>query len=258
MRVVLSYCLYGTAEKYCRGMLRNLVDCAEQFPDADVWIVLGSDVPETYRRQYATFPNARLIPVSETGGVLMTYRFFCIDDPSVDAMIVRDADSRLTARDTVCIRTFLSTGAPAFTIRDHPFHGRKIMGGQWGLRAGRVPSLREAYSRFCATYSRVGLYNSDQDFLDEVVYPRVVHEMIVFSDGMCSPGETCLSIPIPRSSDYDFCGNVWLFDGDLEYPEFTVHGHATKRDFLRSIRGDSGTVQSYTGHPAQCSDTRCP
>ena len=59
---VFSYCVFGTNPKYCKGMIRNLEQISELFPEYETWIYLGNDVPQEYIDQYKTFNNVKLIP----------------------------------------------------------------------------------------------------------------------------------------------------------------------------------------------------
>lgn len=233
-KTVFSFCVYGSAPKYCRGMTVNIGDIEHLFPEAEIWITTGHDVPESYIAEWKEHPAVRILPMSITGGELMTYRFFCYDEPEVDVLLVRDSDSRLTDRDVACIQEFLSSPYTQFTVRDHYYHNRKIMGGQWGLKKTRRPPLRECYDDFKRTYNRIGQYYSDEDFLDAYVYDPP--NMLAFTSLYEFPGETVREIPGKRRNDYDFCGNAYTFEGSIPYPEFSTHGTVTLSDYLRFLQ----------------------
>jgi len=92
---IFAFCIYGTSPKYCKGLLKNLELITTTFPEFETWIAVGDDVPDAYRSAYLSFPRVRLFPLPFHDGRLMTQRFFFIDDPDVDCMIVRDADSQI-------------------------------------------------------------------------------------------------------------------------------------------------------------------
>jgi hypothetical protein len=72
----------------------------------------------------------------------MFWRFLVADDDSVDRFIVRDADSRLNAREAAAVLEWVQSGSSCHIMRDHPNHVQIMNGGMWGGTKGmlRVPS----------------------------------------------------------------------------------------------------------------------
>ena len=64
----------------------------------------------------------------------MLWRFLPVLDPSVDVMVSRDLDSRLTTREQAAVEEWLNTGLAFHVMRDNPQHGTEILGGMWGAR----------------------------------------------------------------------------------------------------------------------------
>lgn len=228
MATIFSYCIYGSNPKYVEGMVKNLEQIQVMYPEFQTWIIVGNDVPSTYIEKYNSFPNVKLTHVSETGGRLMTYRFFPIDKSEVDCMIVRDADSRFGNRDQECIRRFMNSDYTLFTIRDHFYHKCPIMGGQWGIKRTKVHSefdLESAYNSMKDKFEGVDLYGSDEWFTRQYLYTKYGSHMIAFSSIKYSAGdETIAEIMTPRRDDTDFCGNVYEFNSDgSTYPVFKFH-----------------------------------
>ena len=67
-----------------------------------------------------------------------------LDDPGVEIFVIRDADSRLTPRDSAVVMDWLKQG-PNYTfhcIRDHPSHSwYTLSGGLWGGRRAALAGL---------------------------------------------------------------------------------------------------------------------
>ena len=61
-------------------------------------------------------------------------RYLPLLDPSVDVMVSRDLDSRLTTREQAAVEEWLNTGLAFHVMRDNPQHGTEILGGMWGAR----------------------------------------------------------------------------------------------------------------------------
>jgi hypothetical protein len=230
---VFSYCIYGSNPKYVEGMIKNLEQICMYYPGFQTWIVVGNDVPPEYIEKYKSFPNVTLTHCPFSGGRLMTYRFFPIDNPSVHCMIVRDADSRIGERDRECIRRFLESNFTLFTIRDHYYHKCPIMAGQWGIKRTVTDSefgFEAAYNEIKDELTKncgVDAYDTDQFFTRHYIYPKYGSRMIAFTSVNYdfSKIETVADISLPRIDDTDFCGNVFEFrrrdDGSLEeYPFF--------------------------------------
>jgi hypothetical protein len=224
---IFSYCIYGQAPKYCLGMLKNIEQITEFYPDFEIWITLGNDVPAAYIDKYKAYANVFLIYTEFSTGRLMAQRFFPIDDPTVDLLLVRDADSRFTLRDMWCINNFINSPYKAFTIRDHKYHFQEIMAGQCGLK--RIPGLniKEKYKQFVTEHTAdLDYYYNDQDFIIKNIYYPYKSIFIAYTSFNIFPSdENIINIPLPHIAMDDFCGNVVLFDEqNKEYTSFDMNG----------------------------------
>ena len=78
----------------------------------------------------------------------MLWRFLPVLDPSVDLMVSRDLDSRLTTREQAAVQEWIDTGLAFHVMRDNPEHGTEILGGMWGARmdSGLRPQLSKSMS----------------------------------------------------------------------------------------------------------------
>lgn len=220
---IFSYCVYGSQKKYCLGMLKNLEQINSLFPDFKVWIYIGNDVPQEYIDKYKTFQNVTLIHHDFTGGRLTAYRYFVLEN-EFDIVLIRDADSRFGDRDLWCITHFLNSTSKIFTIRDHKWHGRELLAGQTGFKNFSIPVIKTFYDAFVKKRVNIDYYQNDQDFIIEYIFHRNKQDVIAYSEFHNFGEGINLKIPLPRKSNEDFCGNVYLFDkDDNEYTEFTIH-----------------------------------
>lgn len=208
---IFSFCLYGSEKKYCLGMLKNLQQIKEYYPDFETYIHMGNDVPDDYVNKIKEFQKVKIIPYDLTGAVLMTYRFFSIDDEDVSIMLLRDADSRITERCRWVINDFLNSYYKVFTIRDHRYHTSDLMAGQSGFKNVK-PSFKHVYEKEWGKISKK--YWDDKLFLNFATYYRYMEEFVVYTDIVKKTGENCKKIPLKRENEHDFCGNVILFDED--------------------------------------------
>jgi hypothetical protein len=136
----------------------------------------------------------------------MVERFFAIDEPDVEIMFVRDADSHVHWKDRWAIRSFLSK--PHFlahAIRDHPEHTSSLMGGLWGIRKSAKLNISKQYERFMKDPIDRG-YGIDQSFLSTYVYPYIRSALLVHvGEGPAYEREHFIKFPFLFSKTF-FCG----------------------------------------------------
>lgn len=209
---VFSFCLYGPEnQKYYRGLLENIFLAGKYFPTWKVYVYYAPDVTEGMVNHLSLCTSVVLRPTGILGEPNMIQRFYAIDEPEVDIMMVRDADSRIHWKDRWAIRAFLER--PEFsvhTIRDNVQHTADMMGGLWGIRKSAGLSLRALYAEYTG-HPELGHRNGhDQNFLSDVVYPRILHTLLVhYSNGRAKRGEHAVEFPFEWSNEV-YCGRVEL------------------------------------------------
>lgn len=209
---VFSFCLYGPEDPYYyRGMLENLELIQKHFPDWKTYIYLGTDVPAHTRERLASYPSVILREAEITGPKTMVHRFFAIDEPEVELMLVRDADSRVHWKDRWAIREFLRFPHYAgHAIRDNVVHKIQLCGGLWGMR--KIPgvsirALHDQYVQELDQLEQVRLNGYDQDFLRCYVYPYLAaHGLLIhYSNNCLLKGELGVEFPFAWNNE-TFCG----------------------------------------------------
>jgi hypothetical protein len=207
---VFSFCLYGPYnERYYPGMLQNLQLINKHFPDWYTFIYIGADVDAHTVSVFQTAPKVIIRYTGQVGAINMIHRFFAIDEPGVEVMMVRDADSRVHWKDRWAIRQFdRSTGFVAHAIRDNNQHTAPLMGGLWGLRKTSGINVREEYAIFKANPLELG-FAHDQDFLSVRIHPKVLGRVLAHIGGGApqAAGETAREFPFPWINDV-YCGRV--------------------------------------------------
>lgn len=105
----------------------------------------------------------------------MFWRFNVADDPDVERFIVRDLDSRLSWRDRVAVDAWIGSGKDFHLMRDHVRYHESfiVLGGMWGAVGGFVPNM----SHLLESYTKRQLYGHDQDFLRDIIWPRVFNRV---------------------------------------------------------------------------------
>jgi hypothetical protein len=206
-----SFCLYGPENPYYyRGLLENIWLAGKYFPTWKVYVYLGSDVPHTMREWLAACSTVVLRDTGITGPRNMAYRFFAIDEPDVELMLVRDADSRIHWKDRWAIREFLKH--PEYighAIRDNVVHKVELCGGLWGMRKIPGINIQELRNRYESDYLASGkpiLNGYDQTFLAFYVYPILAPRILIhYSNGCLLRGEVGVEFPFGWNNE-TFCG----------------------------------------------------
>lgn len=188
-------------------MIQNIRLIHQHFPGWYIYIYVGSDVTPEMIGILQSAPMVILRFTGITGIVNMIHRFFPIDEPEVDIMFVRDADSRIHSRDRWAIRRFLESPYLAHTIRDHIDHKTRLMGGLWGMRKSAGVNIHEQYALYEANPEWRGMA-WDQDFLSSRIFPLVASNLLAhISRGPSFPPEKSESFPTPWSDDV-YCGKI--------------------------------------------------
>lgn len=211
---VISFCIYGSKDKYCKGLDENLKQIQTNLPDYNAFVYLGNDVPEHWVEKYKLYPFVRLIETDIKGMYNRCQRFLAIDDQDVDIMIVRDTDSRLHERDIWCIRSFENSNYQFHAIRDHPEHRAYILAGLWGIKKSQGLVIKQLLEKYFITNSNIEYVQYDQYFLRDIVYPAVISNGVfyVFNEWIrLNPNEQIVKIPFDVIDD-NFCGLAIDFD----------------------------------------------
>lgn len=214
---VFSFCLYGSDNpKYYVGLLENIFLAGKYFPDWKVYVYVSPDVTPDIMNTLKACSSVILQETGLNGPINMIHRFYAIDEPGVDLMMVRDADSRIHWKDRWAIREFLKH--PEFvghTIRDNIQHTADMMGGLWGLRKSSGLNMHSEYANYKEDSKLGHRVGHDQNFLADVVYPKIVSRMFVhYSNSRRKLGEYAVEFPFEWRNDV-YCGRV-----ELEYIEY--------------------------------------
>lgn len=211
---VISFCIYGSKDKYCKGLDENLKLIQSNLPDYNAFIYVGDSVPEHWIDIYKSYSFVRLIETKIKGMYNRCQRFLAIDQPDVNIMIVRDTDSRLHERDIWCIKHFENSNYLAHAIRDHPEHGINILAGLWGIKKNQGLVIKQLLDEYLQINSNINYVQYDQYFLRDVLYPLISSNIIVyvFNERMrINVNEQVLQIPLVVTDD-NFCGLAIDFD----------------------------------------------
>lgn len=165
---VISFSLWGSKPLYLHGARVNARQVQDYFPDWKMRVYHDDSVPQETLDALKQFGHVKLVPVRD-GSYGMFWRFRALFEPGLEAVLIRDLDSRITWRDVRCVHEWLASPHRLSVIRDHEEHYKvPILGGLFGLKGGPLPTnLLESMVQ----YARVHRYNMDQIWLGHYVWP---------------------------------------------------------------------------------------
>jgi len=201
---VFSFCLYGTEPNYYTGLLENIAIIKQYYPDFTIMVYKGHCDPSWVLPEGVVVDNT-----NRTGAINMMLRYIPVN--SADIGFVRDADSRITARDRWCIDAFLKSDKSYHIVRDHHWHKSKMMGGIFGWKRPMTLMI--------PTHEDVG-YGFDEGYLAAHVYETIKSDTLVHTCIRAFVGEHAEWIERPRDDEHDFVGNV-IWDGKPRFAYLT-------------------------------------
>jgi hypothetical protein len=211
MSKVISYSLWGTNKKYTIGAIRNAELAAEIYPGWISYFQLDYSVPQDIEDKLASIDNVRVSRRLDhaTRGIAigdyraMFWRFELACAQGVDVMISRDCDSRLSRREAAAVAEWLDSGEGFHIMRDHPWHGSKMLGGMWGCRGFALPE----FNHLMNAWNKEDRWQTDQDFLNAEIYPRVVNNAMIHAS-FYRLEAFAQDFPVPRCGT-EFVGQVF-------------------------------------------------
>lgn len=197
--------MYGDNPKYLIGAIKNVRLAQKYMPDWECRIYIGKDVPEVITHTLKLFDNVNLIYMKfeEYQIFEMTYRFLVFSDPDVDIAIVRDLDSRISARDILAVEEWLDSGLSFHIMKDHKVgHNYLIPGCGFGARTEKVRSTKDLLIKFFQE-NPYHIYGADQVFLAEDIYPLIKDDCFYHTPYFdCNPTGNSIQKDFPTENRY--------------------------------------------------------
>ena len=221
MKKVVSFCLYGNKATYILGMKENIILGKKYFPTWEIRIYYNETVPEKYIKEYiemgAICKKCKNIGFNKMNWEGMFWRFFPLNDPSVDVWLSRDADSRLSLRESKLVEDWLKSNKTLYTIRDHRCHYHPIMGGLFGINNKlfhekyKLDTIKNIITNLSGYYKERP-YNVDQIFLNDNLWKLLKDDVFAhISNG----GRRIYDSDIEVPSVSDFIGKQYRLNEDL-------------------------------------------
>jgi hypothetical protein len=180
MKQVISYSLYGKDLRFMVGAIKNAQLAQVFFPGFTVRFYVGTSVPTWVRSTLWLFDNVEMVDVDlPENSLARMWRFKAICDPTVDVVLSRDCDARLSLREAEAHQEFLDSGFGFHIIRDHPTgHGYLISAGMFACRTKDLHFFQKIWDE---TPLR-DTYMQDQEFMAHQIYPHVASNCLIHDE----------------------------------------------------------------------------
>ncbi len=222
---IFSFCLYGNDLKYYMGLNENLFLINLYYPTYLVYIYLGKTRLEEYISDYKSkYSNIVIIETYKDGGINTILRYKPLLFLGVENIIIRDADSEVNERDRYCINDFLEHKDKTLicqSIRDHFWHKSKIMAGLAmfkninNILQIELSNIFDDIENTFSSDSDKYIYGTDENILNERIYPLIKENIIVYTNICAFQGEKWKNIDF-KNDGTNFCGNVIQYIADKD------------------------------------------
>ena len=203
---LISMSVWGDAAMYWEGALANCKLVPLIYPGWQLRVYTDTENGYTEALRQSGCQIKIMENLGGTHG--MFWRFFPASESGVEALIVRDADSRLNVREAAAVAAWLLSGKSAHVMRDHPDHlGWPMLGGMWGVRGGAIADIEANI----ANWGVWGKKGDDMLFLKAVIWPIIKGDCLQHTRGHSKWGGE--AFPPHGPSDSDYVGQVYFKGG---------------------------------------------
>lgn len=171
----VSFSLYGDKQIYLVGAIANVKLCSKIYPGWTPVVYVDEAIPSSAVSELKDNGALVIKGSVDISRNKMIWRLAAVLISDADKVIIRDADSRVSPRESNCVKAWLDAGEPLHIMRDHPYHANWIMGGMWGLDA-RV-GIR--FVQNILSMARGEEVGEDQRLLARELYRHLRHQTLV-------------------------------------------------------------------------------
>ena len=175
---IIAFSLYGSAQTYCDGAVRNAIAAQYLFPEWRCRFYVDKTVPSRVTdRLLQEGAKVRRVGGLPSGRFGTFWRFLVADEKAIDRYLVRDSDACLSLRERAAVDEWLASDRHFHVMRDGLTHTEPMLAGMWGGVRGALPPIQPQMIAYCraAPLSRT----ADQAFLRERIWPTVRQSVLV-------------------------------------------------------------------------------
>ncbi len=173
---VISFCLYGSSQKYFSNISACIDSYQQKFEGWIIRVYVSYDLPQETLSLLKKY-NCELVVMNSTSvdHRYTFWRFLVLDDVNVDRVLIRDIDSVASDREKTMVDRWITSGKKIHIIRDHPSHIALVMAGLWGVNTG---GKKQHVKEIMLNFKKVDEFGIDQEFL-EMIYHKTFPDIYV-------------------------------------------------------------------------------
>ena len=235
MKKIISFSLWGQNPRYTIGAIKNLDLAKVIYPDWTCRFYVGDDVPQNILNKLESGAEVIKMKGFHCGWNGTFWRFLPAGEADVEVIISRDTDSRLSLREKTAVDEWLASNKAFHLMRDHIYHHHEIMAGMWGAKNGILNDISE----LILNYKAKNYKQSDQDFLKNIIYPRIKNNSLIhdeLTNIRFEQNEIFKVFPTKRKN-YEFVGDVFdKNDNRLETYTRALKNHLRSKTLLGKMK----------------------
>jgi hypothetical protein len=196
----ISFSLYGEKKIYIVGAIENVKLCSKIYPGWTPIVYVDEMVPSYAINELRN--NGALV-INGTDNISknkMVWRLSAVLINDAEKVVFRDADSRVSPRESACVNAWLDSGKALHIMRDHPYHANWIMGGMWGIDA----TVGSKYVEHILSIAQGDEVGEDQHLLARELYRHLRTQTFVH-DSFFNRENWSEEFPTPRLGE-EFVG----------------------------------------------------
>ena len=134
MKKIISFCLFGSKNIYCQGLIENIDLINKKYNDWEVYVYY-ENIPDNILDILSNKENTKLFKCTHKNNLYeaLLWRLYPLES-NADIFISRDTDSRITDREMKFINEWINSDKVFHIIRDHYKHKWEIMAGMFGIK----------------------------------------------------------------------------------------------------------------------------
>ena len=204
---IISFCLFGSEPSNIEGAVANTKIASQIFPEWIVRIYHDDTVPnqvlQTIKSENVQFVKITTKTPFEPKEI---WNLFVATDPCLERYLIRNINTRLTARERAAVDQWIDSGKRFHIIRDHPVHvNDSIPSGLWGGTKDAVTDMMSLIHKYIENRSH---YGTLQQFLNREIWQLAKMSVLQHDSVSCEkyPG----SVPSPtKRQGFEFIGAIY-------------------------------------------------
>ncbi|MDD5202674.1 MAG: hypothetical protein PHH41_05975 [Sulfurimonas sp.] len=209
---VIAFSLYGQKQMYQDGAIENSILVKKYYPDWECRFYVSQEISkDTIDKLISN--GAKVIQKFREDEVDGTFwRFSPMSEKNLEALIVRDSDSRILQREVDAVDAWLNSGKKFHIMRDNPGHVILIPAGMFGVRGDVIKDVENLLNQWKEKRNKSKLgwankYGLDQLFLAQEIYPVIKNDVLIHSESVQFGNEKVHPFPNKRENN-EFVGEA--------------------------------------------------